>query len=180
MRTARMPSPPRQAGVTLIEVLVTMVIVAVGLLGLAGLQVRGLAIQKDAHGRAIATQLALDIADRMRSNTGALATYTFTTAYGGSFTPSGAACSATPCSATQQAQYDFDRWFARVVNEALPGGWARIEPVAGTQAWEVTLMWAETGFRAKLTDATALAALGANCPAGTPAQVECMKVRVWP
>ena len=29
------------------------------------------------------------------------------------------------------ARFDFDRWFARVRGGALPGGWARIEQVAG-------------------------------------------------
>jgi type IV pilus assembly protein PilV len=171
----------RQRGVTLIEVLVTMVIVAVGLLGLAGMQVRGLSIQKDAHGRAIATQLALDIADRMRSNTGAVTagTFNFNTAYPtGAYTaPTAPDCESATCTATQQAQFDFIRWFARVRSGALPGGWARIAQVAGQPAWEVTLMWVETGFR---TDATLRTALGSTCPAGTPAEVECLTVRVRP
>jgi len=179
MRSRRNPGV-RQGGVTLIEVLVTMVIVAVGLLGLAGLQVRGLAIQKDAHGRSIATQLALDIADRMRSNSGAAATYAFTTSYPtGAYTPPAvpANCAAVVCTATQQAQFDFDGWFTRVRTGALPGGWARVAPVAGTSAWEVTMMWVETGFR---TNANLRGVLGGNCPAGTPPEVECVTLRVWP
>jgi len=167
-------------GVTLIEVLVTMVIVAVGLLGLAGMQVRGLSIQKDAHGRALATQLALDIADRMRSNTGALASYQFATAFAGTYTAPGVDCLAAVCTATQQAQYDFDQWFARVRGGALPGGWANIVPALGSaNAWDVTLMWVETGFR---TNGTLRTALGSSCPAALvlPQEVECVTVRVWP
>lgn len=172
----------RVSGVTLIEVLVTMVIVAVGLLGLAGMQVRGLSIQKDAHGRAIATQLALDIADRMRSNVGAAGSYSFTTAYptSGYTAPTAPNCEAAVCTAVQQAQFDFDRWFGRVRGGALPGGWARIAAVAGTPAWDVTLMWVETGFRTNTTLRGALDASGVTCPAGTPAEVECITVRVWP
>ncbi|HTT09561.1 MAG TPA: type IV pilus modification protein PilV [Burkholderiaceae bacterium] len=172
----------RARGVTLIEVLVTMVIVAVGLLGLAGMQVRGLSIQKDAHGRALATQLALDIADRMRSNTGALASYTFTTPYPtGAYTvPAGPDCVSGACTAVQQAQFDFSEWFTRVQGGALPGGWARIEQDAASPAWKITLMWAETGFRA---DPTVRAALGSSCPpetAPTPPEVECITLRVQP
>jgi type IV pilus assembly protein PilV len=175
----------RARGVTLIEVLVTMVIVAVGLLGLAGMQVRGLSIQKDAHGRALATQLALDIADRMRSNVGAVGNYAFTTAYPtGAYTPGAAPtpCVAVACTAVQQAQYDFDQWFTRVRTGALPGGWARIAAVAGTPAWEVTLMWQETGFRRNDDVRTAL---GSSCQAvpvaeRPPPEVECVTVRVWP
>jgi type IV pilus assembly protein PilV len=168
-----------ERGVTLIEVLVTMVIVAVGLLGLAGMQVRGLSMQKDAHGRALATQLALDIADRMRSNVGAAASYAFTTAYPtGAYTAATAPdCEAAICTAVQQAQFDFDRWFTRVRGGALPGGWARIEQEPGTPAWKVTLMWVETGLR---QNAAIRTALGTSCPAGTPAEVECITIRVSP
>jgi type IV pilus assembly protein PilV len=181
----RMPSASRRRarGVTLIEVLVTMVIVAVGLLGLAGMQVRGLSIQKDAHGRALATQLALDLADRMRSNTGALTNYTFTTPYpSGAYTPPTAPdCTTATCTAVQQAQFDLGGWFARVSAGALPGGWARIEQdAAAPTAWKITLMWVETGFRA---NTTLRGVLGNTCPpetAPTPPEVECITVRVSP
>lgn len=184
----RLPSfnPHGARGVTLIEVLVTMVIVAVGLLGLAGMQVRGLAIQKDAHGRAIATQLASDIADRMRSNVGAVGSYAFATAYPtGTYTFASAPdCEGGTCTAIQQAQYDLDQWLRRVHGidgvrpGALAGGWARIaQAVGSTTAWDVTLMWVEAGFRQNNTLRTAL---GTTCPAGTPVEVECMTVRVWP
>lgn len=170
----------RARGVTLIEVLVTMVITAVGLLGLAGLQVRGLSIQKDAHGRSIATQLALDIADRMRSNVGAVTDYAFTTAYptGTVTMPVAPDCETTTCSGTQQAQFDLARWLGRVRGGALPGGWARIEQNNG--AWIVTLMWAETTGLRESTNASIQALLGANCPGGTPANVECVNIRVVP
>jgi type IV pilus assembly protein PilV len=172
-----------QYGVTLIEVLVTMVIVAIGLLGLAGMQVRGLSIQKDAHGRALATQLALDLADRMRSNVAAATAgdYNFAAAYPtGTYTPPAAPdCEANVCTPQQQAQYDLDRWFARVRGGALPGGWARIAQVPGQPAWEITMMWVETGLR---TNAALRSALDANrvCPNGTPAEVECIRIRVRP
>jgi len=166
-------------GVTLIEVLVTMVIVAVGLLGLAGMQVRGLSMQKDAHGRAIATQLALDIADRMRSNTGAAATYAFGNAYSTTDTaPTVTDCSVGVCTAIQQAQYDFESWFARVRGGALPSGWAQIVQAPGsTTAWDIKMMWVETGLRQNVNLRTAL---GTACPNGTPPEVECIVVRVWP
>lgn len=181
-----------QYGVTLIEVLVTMVIVAIGLLGLAGMQVRGLSIQKDAHGRALATQLALDLADRMRSNVAAVTAgdYNFTTAYptGTYAPPTGPDCEANVCTPQQQAQYDLDRWFARLRGGALPGGWARITQVTGQPVWEITVMWVETGLRAKAIaeDRSGSPALlnalnaGRACPDGTPTEVECIRIRVRP
>lgn len=55
-------------GFTLIEVLITVVIFSIGLLGLAGLQVKGLTLAQDSMQRTTATLLANDMADRMRAN----------------------------------------------------------------------------------------------------------------
>lgn len=193
MRTTACSLPRRVRGVTLIEVLVALVIVAVGLLGLAGLQVRGLSIQKDAHGRALATQLALDLADRMRANRVPVTLtppidYTFTSAYptGTPALPTASTdCEAGVCNEAQQAQFDRARWVARV-NQTLPGGWAHVAPIGGTgnRAWNVTLLWTETGFRAR-TDALGNALLASSCNGLTlgfavPPEVECMRIVVRP
>lgn len=58
----------KQNGFTLIEILVTVVVTAIGLLGLAGLQATALSFNSTAYQRSQATNLAYDIADRMRAN----------------------------------------------------------------------------------------------------------------
>lgn len=55
-----------QAGFSLLEVLIALVVLSVGLLGLAAMQVRGLAYNHEAHVRSQATMLAYDMMDRMR------------------------------------------------------------------------------------------------------------------
>jgi len=57
-----------QKGFTLIEVLVTIVVVSIGLLGLAGLQINGLRANMSSETRSKATLLASDIVERMRAN----------------------------------------------------------------------------------------------------------------
>lgn len=57
-----------QRGATLIEVLVAVLILSVGLLGLAGLQMTALKSNHSAYYRSQATLLAYDIIDRMRAN----------------------------------------------------------------------------------------------------------------
>lgn len=57
-----------QSGFTLVEVLVAVVVLAVGLLGLAGLQVTSVRFNNSAYLRSQATNLAYDIADRIRAN----------------------------------------------------------------------------------------------------------------
>ncbi|HZE18056.1 MAG TPA: type IV pilus modification protein PilV, partial [Mycobacterium sp.] len=65
----------QQAGVGLMEVLITVLVLSIGLLGLAGLQATGL---RNNHGsllRTQATMLAADMADRIRANPAGLANY---------------------------------------------------------------------------------------------------------
>ena len=57
-----------QRGATLIEVLVAMLVLSVGLLGLAGMQMTALKSNQSAYYRSQATVLAYDIMDRMRAN----------------------------------------------------------------------------------------------------------------
>jgi len=57
-----------QRGVTLVEVLVTMVILAIGLLGLVALQARVQILQAEAYQRAQALMLLKDMAGRIANN----------------------------------------------------------------------------------------------------------------
>jgi type IV pilus assembly protein PilV len=58
----------KNTGFTLIEVLVAVIILAVGILGMASLQMNGIKNIHSAYYRSQATQLGYDIADRIRSN----------------------------------------------------------------------------------------------------------------
>lgn len=58
----------RNHGLGLIEVVITVLILAVGLLGMAGLQTRAAQFNHSAYLRSQATVLAYDISDRMRVN----------------------------------------------------------------------------------------------------------------
>jgi len=74
-------APARQRGITLIEILVAIVLTAVGLLGLAGLQLRGIQVNQGSSMRSLAAIMAEDLADRMRSDYAALATGSFLGTY---------------------------------------------------------------------------------------------------
>src|SRR5215510_11075504 len=71
-------SSPRslQRGLSMIEVLVAIVIISLGLLGMAGLQASGLRTSQSAFYRAQAAQFANDMAERMRANLGDARNYT--------------------------------------------------------------------------------------------------------
>ncbi len=60
--------PRAQHGVTLIEVLAALVIISIGLLGIASLQANSLKLNQSSYMRSQATELAYEIVERMRAN----------------------------------------------------------------------------------------------------------------
>lgn len=75
--------PGRQNGTTLLEILVSLIVIALGLLGLASLQAVSLRSNNIAYYRSQATILAYDIVDRMRANrTAAVQASSYNTAFG--------------------------------------------------------------------------------------------------
>src|SRR4029453_9658444 len=111
------------SGFTLLEVLIAIVVVAFGLLGLAGLQLYALKNNHSAAMRVAATNLANDMIDRMKSNfQGVIAgnyNQSSTAAYQG---PAVANCNQVAgCTAAELAQHDLNEWRLRL-QAALPGG----------------------------------------------------------
>ena len=68
--TSRISSLRSQRGFTLIEVLIAVIVLSIGLLGLASLQASGLKNDHNSYLRSQASFLAYDIIDRMRANSG--------------------------------------------------------------------------------------------------------------
>jgi len=98
-------------GFSLVEVLVALLVLSVGLLGLAGLQMRGLQANQMSYLRSQATQLAYDISDRMRAN---LAGVTAGSYNSGAAATDAALCETAECTSANMAQYDLKQW-----NDAL-------------------------------------------------------------
>ncbi len=71
--------PERNRGVTMLEVLVTLVIVTIGLLGIAGLQARAHVAELESYQRAQALVLLHDMVDRINNNRLAASCYAITT-----------------------------------------------------------------------------------------------------
>ena len=118
----------KNTGFTLIEVLIAMVILAFGLLGLAGLQASGLKQNQDAHFRSQATTLAYDFADRVRTNSSQRGTYVANSAGNGTQT---ASCLTTAgCTATQMADHDISVWKSQITS-TIPSGTGAMTQIAG-------------------------------------------------
>lgn len=106
----------RQRGLTLIEVLVTMTILSVGLLGVAGLQGMTKRSTHQAYQRTLATQLVDGIIERVRANPSAAASYHTGTsaplgnASRGNTRPSPDCSSGNACTDAQLATHDLWSW----------------------------------------------------------------------
>ncbi len=100
----------QERGFTLIEVLVTVIILAIGLLGLAGLQLSGLRYTHSAYQNSQATSLGNDIIDRMRVNSPQAANGAYDIAIGA--TPTSASCIGigANCNPATLANADLSEW----------------------------------------------------------------------
>jgi type IV pilus assembly protein PilV len=119
-----------ERGFSLIEVLVALLVLSIGLLGLAALQAQGLRFNHDAYVRTQATHLAYDIVDRMRANNTNLAAYT-----GGD---PGGVCDPLADPATPAE--DLNCWY-RGLAASLPGGTGQITANATANYYDVTVRW---------------------------------------
>ena len=109
-------------GFTMLEVLIAIVVIAFGLLGVAGLQVVALKNNQSAGARLIATTLANDMVDRIKTNALGLISGDYDRPDVNAYTTQVAAClSAGGCTPQQLAQNDRFEW-AQLVAAALPGG----------------------------------------------------------
>lgn len=105
-------------GFTLLEVLVALLVLSVGLMGLAGLQMTSVSNARDAYFRSQAVVLAYDIADRMRANLQGVANDDYDAISGTEV----AACRTTSgCTSAQLSTDDVFLWRATVA-DVLPGG----------------------------------------------------------
>ena len=123
------------SGFSLIEVLVSILIVSIGLLGVAGLFSSGIKSTDSAYVRSQAVLLAYGLADRIRANPAVLASY----ALAADTTLSAPAnnCASQTCSSTQLAAADLYDWKTGITE--LPGGVAEV--VIVDPGATITICW---------------------------------------
>nr|WP_278878608.1 type IV pilus modification protein PilV [Variovorax paradoxus] len=120
-----------QAGFSMIEALVAILVLSFGLLALAGFQLRVLSDSVGASNQNIAALLAGDMADRIRANpvAGAVSASPYVAGWSAANatapTPACAGAKAR-CTAAQLAAHDLWTWKQRVAS-ALPGGVADVQ-----------------------------------------------------
>jgi type IV pilus assembly protein PilV len=123
-------------GNSLLEVLIALIILAIGLLGLAGMQLHGLRDNHSAFLRSQATYLAAEIIDRMQANREA--------ALAGEYDIES---EEEPTGASSKALTDLEEWKANLAT--LPEGDGSVKVVDGTAS--VTVKWRDMSSRGNAT-----------------------------
>jgi type IV pilus assembly protein PilV len=134
---SRRRSVPRQArGFTLVEVLIALLVLSIGMLGIAALYLESLRASRSALVRTQAVMLAADIADRIRANRDPAGIY-----------DCGGTCEAGE-GGNAIAVADLNAWRVAVETQ-LPGGMGSVAFAAGAantpNAYTVIISWTEIG-----------------------------------
>ncbi len=131
-----------QIGFSLVEVLIAMVVMAIGMLGIAGMYVHSLQAGRTSQLRTQAVTLASDVADRIRANPQGGITYIGN--------GNNNACDeASTCSPAQLAAYDIWLW-EQQRDLSMPAGTTvdvRYEEIDPNQppVYTVNVEWPESG-----------------------------------
>ena len=140
-------APVTQRGYSMIEVLVSLVVLAVGLLGVAGLQSSGMRHTYASNTNGQATVLARNMIDRMRANPEGIRDGE----YDGMILPpqnSKPDCSGASCTAQQIALVDEHEWDA-LISDRLPAGTAGIRCLDATcedhSPYQIRIVWDADG-----------------------------------
>ena len=128
-------------GFSLIEVLIALIILSVGMLGIAGLYVQSMQAGRTSMFRHNAVTLAGDIADRIRANPAAGAAYTAATGADNSCVNGG-----VNCSPAQMAAHDIDLWQEQA-DDSLPNGKVTVTHDGDLvlPSYEIKVGWDEPG-----------------------------------
>ena len=157
--------PAKYRGDTMIEVLVTVLILAVGVLGVAAMQVTTFQNLGASHSASVAAMVADDFAERMRANGAVVLANT----YNHSENPLVAFkdCAKETCNTSELAGYDIGSWWV-ALGANLPLGQGVVARVGTSNIFTLTVRWDEDRSGSSLT----------NCPKASAADLECYQLDI--
>jgi len=154
----RYASRRRAGGFSMIEVLIALVVLAIGLLGLALLQTMNLRYTKNAQQRTLAVNLASELLDTMRANRSEIEAYAMVRTDFDSWVPPTGGCDSI---AALTSAGNVTHWQCEVKEALGPEAWAIVDvgaapEVAVTINWDVGTMPAIGGGDGEVTLETTL------------------------
>lgn len=163
MQRLKQPMPPqsrrRQRGISLIESLIALVVAALGILGVVGVQMRTLTDTSTTVRRAQAIRLIEDFSERLKVNPNALTILSsYESGFSATVSEPANKCTTDPgCTNAQQAAFDVATWKETIKN-SLPAGDASIFIAPGETAENnrrqlgVMIAWRENEREGTKTD----------------------------
>lgn len=137
----------KQSGASLLEVLISILLMAFGMLALGGMQAYSVAAQKNAANRAIAAALANELAEIIRLNPAGFALGKYDVA----MLTDGAPPALKPCAfpdcttPTKLADADLTGFQSRLRKQLPLGGVELSRPAASTTQANLWIVWEEAG-----------------------------------
>jgi type IV pilus assembly protein PilV len=130
----------RFGGFTLVEVLIALIILSVGMLGIAGLYVHSMQAGRTSLFRHHAVTLAGDVADRIRANPRAAIAYSQAGANNNCVN------GGVDCTPAQMAANDIDLWDQQAA-DTLPNGTVTVDfdNAVLPPTYQITVAWDEPG-----------------------------------
>jgi type IV pilus assembly protein PilV len=148
-------------GISIVEALVALLILSVGMLGIAALYLESVRANRTALARTSAVQLINDMADRIRANRNALGNYTLVAGTAPGAAPVDCATTTAKCTPAQTARFDINRWHASVLARLPKGPGGTTNPRAAVTfvnatatvpaRYMIEAQWVEPGDTAFLT-----------------------------
>ncbi len=144
MTNASTITPNRQRGISLIESLIAIVVTALGILGVLGVQMRTLSDTSTTVRRAQAIRLIEDLGERMKVNPNALASINAYVTKFADAPPTAFGTCPTACTQADMVAYDLATW-KKSVSDTLPLGKAAIfiPPAGQSSQLGVLIAWRE-------------------------------------
>jgi type IV pilus assembly protein PilV len=132
------------SGFSMIEVLISLVVISTALLGTAGLQLYAMRMTKGGEFRTQAVFLAADIGERMEANKLGAVAGNYAVAATSSVSAA-STCSNSVCSSGALAAWDISQWESAVVASGMPqANWLIVQSVAGNPStYTITINWAD-------------------------------------
>jgi len=164
-----------QNGFSIIEVLISVLVISIGLLGMAGLQTTGIQQSHNSYLKTQASMLAYDMADRMRSNLQGVAAGHYDDVNAGTLdlvTTEPACADANACTAQELADIDIYQWTSGSdtgsLAATLPSGHGMVANSGGI--FTITVLW----------DENRTGATGTDCAGDPAANLKCFQLEFIP
>ncbi|WP_455374919.1 type IV pilus modification protein PilV [Kaarinaea lacus] len=167
--------PIQQKGFSIIEVLISVLVISIGLLGMAGLQTTGIQQSHNSYLKTQASMLAYDMADRMRSNLQGVAAGHYNSINNGTLdliTSEPVCADTNACTAEEIASIDIYQWTSAdttgSISAALPSGHGMVSNNGGV--FTISVLW----------DENRTGQTGTDCAGDPAANLKCFQLEFIP